>query len=271
MTIVELYQPGVIDVQIPYPTEWDELQTTELEWISQMMLHNFALAEARKAAIMVGLLELRAGIHNIALKKGVLNNLNIADAPEALELTDFIYKSNTLTHQPYLQLEAGGKKLQGPETAFNNLTVGEYEDTEVYYRLFEQEAKPEYLQQIAAILWRPAGVPYISLHDGKRVEYDLKAAQPLFAKTGPEKLYTIYTWYTGCRGLLPKLFPTVFEGGSGNGGEPDMLAFTRCIHAAAGPKNGTRDNIRLMKLKEFMLDAEFEAQAAKEFKRKNKL
>ena len=44
-----------------------------------------------------------------------------------------------------------------------------------------------------------------------------------------------------------------------NPARPDIMAFTNCIHAGAGPKNGTRQQIRLLKLSEFMYDMEQEA------------
>ena len=49
--------------------------------------------------------------------------------------------------------------------------------------------------------------------------------------------------------------------------EPDPMVFTKCIHAGAGPKNGTRDQVRMLNLKEYFFDMELEAIKAKELKK----
>ena len=95
--------------------------------------------------------------------------------------------------------------------------------------------------------------------------YNAERLYPYFLKLSPFVLHSIYTWYTGCRNQIPKYFPVPFEGNT-TGGEPDPAAFTKCIHAGAGPKNGSRDQIRVTGIKEFFFDMNLEAQKAKDLK-----
>ena len=112
---------------------------------------------------------------------------------------------------------------------------------------------------LAAILYRPrSGKTRIPYQD-----YQAERIKPLFKKLPHHQLLLIHTWYCGCRANLPKYFPNVFDSKTSSK-NIDLSAFTKCIHAGAGPRNGTRPQIRETLLKEFLLDMDLQAKAAAE-------
>lgn len=193
-------------------------------------------------------------------------------------LLDFIFTENDLSNVPS-PLKLGGRlalslsnvsKAAYNTQPFDQITCGEYEDCEIIANRFFEDPSGELLANLAAILFRPLKnnnlVPYMQYNHRSATYYHYQAEKKAykFLKLAPEQLYSIFIWYAGSRSQLPKIFPDVYEGGST--GEPDMLAFTNCIHAGAGVKNGTREKIRTMKLYEFMYDMNQEARKAKELK-----
>ncbi len=267
MTEINLYQPGKVNINISFPTEWNELLLSELEIVSQSILQNFKVPSAAKAMVFLSILKSRCNI------KDIEKRMDAEDATiNGLPLIDFIYNKNNLTKQPYPVLKISGflslytkKKLFGPEDDFNSLTCGEFEDAEIFYNEFKTNPSEKPLVHLAAILYRPENVKYCSNHPSKGfVQYNADKMVPHFMKLAPWKLYTIFLWYAGCREQLPLYFPNAFGGTAGKNDEIDFLAFTKCIHAGAGPKNGSRNEIRQTLLKEFLMEMELESIKAKE-------
>jgi hypothetical protein len=261
---INLYQPGKVNTTILFPTEWNELLLAELNIISQTILQNFKLPGAAKALVFLKILQNRCRLKNIGKR------IDAEDATiNGLPLIDFIYDKNNLTKQPYPVLKISKflpTKFIGPEEDFNTLTCGEFEDAEIFYTQFKQEPSEKPLAHLASILYRPKNTKYCRSHPVKGfVQYNAEKEVPRFMKLAPWQLYTIFLWYAGCREQLPLYFPNAFGGGSSDSNtEPDFLSFTKCIHAGAGPKNGSRNDIRQMLLKEFLMEMELETIKAKE-------
>lgn len=270
MTEVRLYQPGNLDQVLQFPTHWNELLKEELQLVCAALLSSFTNPTSVRAVILTGLLKIRAAVAKAKLPGNLFNRLDAEDAfLNGYPLCDFIFSENNLTTQPYPRLSFGlfrNIQFSGPLSNFDNITCGEFEDAEIFFHQFRENPSPEPLARMAAILWRPANTPYISISNSRKQEYNAEKTVPLMLKLPAWKQYAIYTWYTGCRNTLPKLFPHAFGNG---GGKPDMLSFTKCIHAGAGPKNGSRDEIRMMMLKEFFFDIDLESKKAEELKNKS--
>lgn len=199
----------------------------------------------------------------------IQNHINIEDASlNGLPLLDFVFEENNRTEQPYSTIKLpgpGGTTVYGPLSAFNSLAVGEYEEAEQFYYQFADNPTHECLANLAATLYRAANTPYFTYdqHKGRYIAYDAAPLLPAFIKMQPWELYTIFIWYIGCKNELPKIFPTVYEGGTA-AGTPDPMIFTKCIHSDSNPKNGTREQIRIMPLKEYFFDMEMQAKKVKE-------
>ncbi len=269
MIDIELYQPGTGKQKISFPQDWNELTTAEVEAVAKNILDDSIKDNNHgKAALFTDILKLRSGRPNIGEK------LDPEDAASnGLPLLAFIFNSNNLTKQPYPLLKVPNRmvpckplKMQGPENDFDSLTCGEFEDCEIFYNQFKQETDPIYLIHLAAALYRPDGVPYISYHaeNDTCVKYDAERLYPFFKRLKPWVLYSIFLWYSGCREQLPGYFPTCFGGGGSASTEPDFMIFTNCIHAGAGPKNGQRDQIRRTLLKEFFYDVHLDNEKQQE-------
>lgn len=268
MIQIDLYQPNAVDASIQFPSEWNEFTLPELHLVSKSILSNFATPAQAAAGLFLSLLKIRTG----KKVKDIEKRLDAEDAViNGLPATDFIYKENNLTKEPYKKLYVRWPAANSPwlmamhgrDDDFNNLTCGEFEDCEIFYNQFIIEPNAIALANLAAILYRTQGKKYLRLspNDGW-VQYNSEKMVPSFIKLKPWILYSIFLWYAGCRAQLPKIFPNCFGSAAppsgGGGGEPDFMIFTKCIHAGAGPKNGSRNDIRCTLLKEFFLEIELQ-------------
>lgn len=272
MITIKLFKADEFNFNLDIPSQWNELEPAEILFIARSFLESSQPLEL-KAQLLVFLIESRAALLKIKLPKKWKAQLD----PEQFflngsELLNFIFDGNDLTNCPEQEIELQGTrgkyKTFAPENGFAGLTSGEMEDADAYYTLFVAEKKVEHLAMLAAILWRLKGIPYQIIVDSKFTTYPAQKWAPMFEKLEPHRLYSIYIWYTGCKSQLPKMFPVLHEPSvdSKQAGAPDPMSFTKCIHAGAGAKNGTREHIRLMPAREFLYDMELEAVKAKELK-----
>lgn len=257
MNQVELYQPKVFSASIDLPGEYNELNQAELLFICQQMLLPYKNPEIFYSVVFIELLKRRAATQGIDLPKDWVTLLNIEDiALQQRAALEWLYTKTDLTDQHFEHVEINGRNFFGPCSNFNDITCGEYEDCEVFSFRYNSTKEIEHLAMMAAILYRPM----VNYERVAYAGYKVEQALPKFKKLAPELLFAIYVWYAGCRGQLPKIFKKLFQGGSS--GQPDIAAFTKCIHAGAGDRNGTRDKIRATLLKEFMLDMNMQAEEA---------
>lgn len=277
--------PGKLNIYLQFPTAWDELLSAEVIEISRQQLISANDIHAQKANIVSFIIESRAKEQKIKLPNRWLSILD----PEQMvidgyTLLEFIYAENALTKVPESCICLPGlfsPAVYAPNQGFQSITCGEFEDSETRFYEFIENPTPEPLAHLASILWRPKKVftlsagrgqgevkPYIRRNsNGESVPYNPEKLYPAFLKLKPWQLYAIFTWYHGSRNQLPQMFPTVHQThGAPKNDEPDIMAFTKCIHSGAGPKNGTRTDIRRTLLFEYMYEMEQEAIKANEMK-----
>jgi len=263
---IHFYQPGAVDISFDFPTEWNELLPEELEAFARCQLTEYAVAGQDKAEFLRALITIRARLSGKGLPGDFFERLSIDDAvTSGFDLLNFLYEKNELTKQPYPILEG----FTGPADDFNSIICGEYEDCDFFFNQFREEPAPEPLARLAAVLFRPKGTPYLKWN-GKANEYeryDIEKVLPKFLAIDGAILYTVFIWFTGCRNRLPLYFPTAFKSDGSASDEPDFTAFTQCIHGAAGPKNGTREKVRTLPLKELFFDLEQEAKKVEDYKK----
>lgn len=279
MITINLHKQDELDVQVAFPSQWDELLPNEILAIAKAMINSTNAFELR-AEILLLIIESRCKQAKQKLPK---KWKDMVDAEqffiEGNALLDFIFGENRLTKIPENEIKLQGTRpytVYAPEKGFQTVTCGEFEDCEPYYFKFIKSIEADspdmkYLAQIAAILYREQNTPYYTRKNNILVAYNADNWLPMFQKLEAHRLYAIFIWYTGCKNYLPKLFPTMHEPDpEANESNADPLSFTKCIHAGAGPKNGTRDNIRLMTVFEFMFDMEQESIKAKELRNQMK-
>lgn len=263
MQTINLFQPGTKDITVELPSTWNECTREELHIIAKSVMAPEGFNT--KAFLLQQFLQHRSILQKIKLDDHILSAVAAEDVViNGYPAFDFVFNENTLTEQPYNRIKLPGFipcTVYGPLSAFNNLTVGEYEAAFIAYNLFKEESTVDHLAQLMAILWRPKHQPYLWLHPKTNIYkyYDADKMQPRFAKLPAWQLYTVFMWFTGCINHLVKLFPKVFTKPSpsgGDGGGIDLMAFSKSIHAAAGPKNGTRDVIRCTMVKEFLFECQ---------------
>ncbi len=256
---------GAVDVTINIPSSWNELSKEELLFICKKLIEMEETGYSGKVEIFLFIISHNAGLQKVKLVKNWQQNLSGEDvAVNGLDTINWILETADLTKQliPSIPLSSPlqnwrGVRGEGPQSSFDDITCGEFEDTEVFFNKYNQTKDNKDMAMLTAILWRVSSgakrAPYFGYNTEKYV--------PAVSALPAEILLANYIWYIGCRQLLPKLFPGVFSSSSSGA---DMAAFTKCIHAGAGPKNGTRDQIRKTLLKEFFLDMELEAQKIKD-------
>lgn len=256
MATINIHLPGVFDFKIDFPEKWEDLQQIEVLAIAKAMLQP-----------QTAQMEMLCFIINNRTKNLPADWIKLLDAEQAfnaLPLLDFVYQTITLVKPAETKIG----EMVAPSANFESITCAEFEDCEQYFFSFSETPSPEPLANIAAILYRSQGQPYTWLDAQKGLQtykHDESAIEML--KLAEHRLYAIYLWYIGCRTALPNLFPTMHEPGENDKDETNpSMSFTKCIHAGAGPKNGTRDQIRMMKLFEFLYDMEQEAIKAKEMR-----
>lgn len=268
MIEVKLFVPQKIDVAISFPETWDELLPDEILLIAKQILL-VKEDNTAKAELLVSILSSRAKTQKQKLPKKWQQLLSIDDLViNGLPLLDFIYGENTLSQMPESVIKVIGTReyvLYAPVDGFRNITCGEFEIAEQVFAEYNQEQNINKLAELAAIFYRPKNTSFQTREKNSLNTYPYDKWAKMFKSIEPHRLYAIFIWYVGCKNQLPLLFPVSHEPSNDDNEDTQnpAMAFTRCIHAGAGPKNGTRQDIRLTLLWEFFFDMEQNAIAAK--------
>ncbi|MBK6820251.1 MAG: hypothetical protein IPG85_11945 [Bacteroidetes bacterium] len=241
MTEITLYKNKTTFETIQFPSEWSELQLKELQFIAEAIY----IGKLNAADLFLCI------IMNRSSNKNIISLIDLEQcAMDGLPLVNFIIEEIQLTKNPMPVI----KDYFGPADNFDDITCGEFEDAEASFFSLKELKEEKYLNNIIAILWRKKV-------NGKKIphtDYDIKPHMPVFEKINFKNKIILFLWYIGCREYIAKIFPEVFAGDGSESNTPPALAFTNCIHMGAGVKNGTRDNIRKMLLKEFLYDIQIQ-------------
>lgn len=260
MIEINLHKAKDFDVKIPFPSEWNDLSAEEILCVARRQLQDGNTLIQQKALIFQDILKIRIAVdpcHGMDFEM-----LNIEEASTAaLDCTKFLYEDNRLTLQLFPEINISGSVFYGTEENFDDITCGEFEDTEIFFHDFINDPRKEPLAHLAAILYRKKDQAYMFFNHKKHLwkTYDHEKYLKEFLELPEELLYAIFIFYSGCRSMMPLWFAAVYDGGETEKSEPDLLAFTKCIHAGAGEKNGSRETIRRTLLKEFFMDMNLNA------------
>lgn len=247
---------GGVEKQIPFPEDWNELTTPELRYCMRTISDPFC-----KVKIFTYLMQSRAKTNGIKLPEGWQSRLNIDQSSVlCIDALAFLFDSNTLTKSPFKSLRAGNFLLYGPADDFDDFTCGQFELAMPSLHRFKETENAKYLFEMCSYFFKKNNQPV--------TEQSSAEILPLMAKTPTDILLCMYSWFTGNLSRLPLMFPNIYAGSS-ESDEVDYTAFTKLIHAGAGDRNGTRQQIRLMPLKEYLFDMELLEIAAQKQKEAN--
>lgn len=241
MTELILYKDKQAIDTIQFPTEWSELNTKELQFIAEA-IYTGSMKEADLFFCI---------ILNRTTQKNLVPLLDLEQcAIDGLPLVKFIVTEIQLTKNPLPVI----KDYFGPADNFDDLTCGEFEEAEACFFALKEQKEEKHLNLLLATMWRQK-------EKEKRIAfagYDTARHIAVFEKMNFKNKIIVFLWYIGCREQIAKLFPSIFGGDGAVSDTPAALAFTNCIHMGAGVKNGTRENIRKMLLKEFLYDIQLQ-------------
>lgn len=202
------------------PENFNELTKKQLIWLARLMVQpktEYHELEVLNALLNVGLFEF------FRLSSEVKTNM--------LPFTQWVYAGNTLTEQLIPEYNS----LFGPCREFDNLTLGEFHFSEIYYR---EVAKGDdaAVNNLIAVLYRK-GRPFYNKTKNKHGDIRLPfnanliayyanktASWPLSVKTA------IVMWYDGCRQNLVETYNEVFSapgGGDHNDNDAGMYGVIR--------------------------------------------
>lgn len=271
MNSITLTSPGKVAYSLDFPATWNELTAPEMELVCGLLTGDEKDEHKLKAAIFAGLLKMRANGAKANLGGDWLSRINPEDVGlQGMDAIDFLFTKNERTVNPFPTLKLAGisgnnSTFYGPADGFADLSCAQMEDAETILALAGEKITTDTMASLASVLYHLPSSRIDTDTWTPAQEYLPKKSerlQPNFATLPVAKLAAILYWYIGCRAQLPKLFPKVY--GGGGKGAADPAAFTKCIHAGAGTKNGLRDNIRKMSAMEFLFDMNNEASLAAE-------
>lgn len=285
MTEIYISAAGMGLKTIPFPSGYTQCTQKQLLRIAKSLLAmaNGSDSNTEMAELFKDLVEMAAKEHNISITRNWFQKVSHEDAGNAItDALQWIYNINGLGIQPFpgstlvpagkvVMLNASrnpyhlhghlpqcyGVEQDGREiwSFGQTVTVGQYEDAEaIFNKIVSGQTEMADLIELAWILYGKYSQPV----------YNATAKPPKVFQTIPaEKLILVQMHFGALASNLPRLFPDLFNEGSGKS-KPDPLAFTKCIHAGAGPQNGTREQVRKLPLIEFCFDLNLTAKQAKE-------
>lgn len=236
------------EIEIPFKSEWDELTTDELKFVIEAQQQDYSMPR-----IFAKLVENSARENKIKLPYNWASRLNKQQAAIiALDGLKFLYDENKLTKFPFKLLVVDSVALIGCGDQFTDFTCRQMEGAFPQFLLFKEKVKIEHLHEMCACFFSLAD----NRHDtGERItEKSVAEMLPIMQKLDLTTLLCCYTWYAGCLQLLPQRFPELYDTPEGEQQEFNYTQFTHLIHNGTGERNGSRENIRAMRLLEFLFD-----------------
>ncbi|MBS1684762.1 MAG: hypothetical protein JSS76_08410 [Bacteroidetes bacterium] len=167
--------------------------------------------------------------------------------------------------EPYLNAD----KLYGPADNFDNLCIGEFDDAEYWYDIFQQSEYKDLhaLDMLIAILYRARRKGASLEHGDPREAYnrdlnEIRAAQ--IEKLPKGQRLAIFLWYNSCRSELFEGYRFLFTGGSKS--KSNMKGWTPIIFELAGKKFGDLDKTNQTPLKTILYELHLQHENIKELK-----
>jgi hypothetical protein len=236
---------------VPFPTTWNELTQIELRYCISAQG-----ADDSRPKIFCFLITTAAAREKLHLPAGWQSRLDFDQAARAaIDCLEFLYDANTLTKSPFKKIKVSGVLLHGPADDFDDLTCRQMELAHPALERFRTTNQLVHLQELCSYLFR-RGKAEVS-------EAGAKALLPFIKKMPLDVLLCMYTWFAGCLTVLPTYFEHLYDTAETKESAGfDFMAFTKLIHSGAGERNGSREDIRRMDIKQFLFDLDLLAEQA---------
>lgn len=183
---------------------------------------------------------------------------------------EWVFEKNDLTAQVLPQY----KGFYGPKSLFDNITLGEFHFSELYYSGLvngeTEEERMEAMDKLVAVLYRLPKKEYNTRLDTDgdiRMKFNANELEyySTIIKRWPFKVkLAIVFFYDGNRQHMVKLYDKVFQGKGGGNGDAGMFGVIRGL---SGDKYGTLDKVENMMVHTALLELEMQIAEAEEMKR----
>lgn len=241
-------------INLKTPESWNDLNIRQLKKIAAILHANLSgvFFDYRMFIALLGVRWWQFVKKWKALK--TIRNVGFSSLKEHY---NWLYSSCSLTtFIPTIKTKS--KTLHAPADRIYNLTVNEFSHADDLYLGWFKTQDFEYLQYLAAVLYREIG------KDGKRVAFDkteLEARAKYLSKIDQQTLLAISLSYQGSRSYMIAQFPIVFPKPKGKAKPPNNSGFGKLVLHLSGGKFGTHNETKNTNVYTFL--SEFEEQLKK--------
>ncbi len=244
------------------PACWKELTREQLLYWAAAMGTNLKLDNARMylAFLLFG------------IPHKVTRYLHKADCMQIGDKIRWMFKKNLLHNWLIPVVYHRAFKYHGPKSSLANLTVKEYQLTELCYDQYGITKETGYLDTLAAILYRPRR--FFRIDDDIRVALTnrgyVKRAKR-FKTLSPAFKHAIYLNYEGCRNHIIDRNPDVFSvKKTGAKAIKTITPWNKIVESAAGGKFGTMRETKESNLHEFLSELGARIRENRELEKNNR-
>ncbi|MEI7983797.1 MAG: hypothetical protein WCI71_19265, partial [Bacteroidota bacterium] len=193
------------------PSNWNELSTRQLLFVSRLFQGQFTHAE----------FELRALFEFLSIKPKVIKRIDPEDAYFLSESLDFLIKELSLTRNLLPAISTWRRKQIGPSDAMMNCTFGEFIMANSLLDSYSKTKEQKYLDEMVAVLYRPKKwqwfirKSFTDNEDSRKrfVNRTLKKRTRSIAGVDYHLKYSVFLFFSGILNSLPLLYPYVYRQG----------------------------------------------------------
>jgi hypothetical protein len=212
------------------PSNWNECTEAQLLSWGAICLKKLDLPDAVRLSIIV--------FYNIPFK--VFKTIPEAGKVQLAHTLPFLFGENNLVKWIIPKIEQNKQTYYGPADRLENLTIGEFSKTELYYQIYVKQNNPLALDMLIAALYRPQrnGLADRDIREDF-TEIGTKDRAEQFSTLEPKLRQAILLNYEGCRNFIRKNFLDKLPN-DGKGEQQEIFDFNKVILNVAGGKFGTK-------------------------------
>ncbi|MBV9989384.1 MAG: hypothetical protein JO301_17020 [Chitinophagaceae bacterium] len=251
-----LYTAGKRNKKATLPENYNELSRRQVIAISRLFLVGYPPDVAQLEALRILLNRSLIGLYRIPLQA----------KSAMLEHVDWVFARNGLTRQFLPRY----RRFYGPAGEWDNLTMGEWSNCEVYYEWMVNDRDENAINYLIAVLYRrrkkqypvkldPDGDLRVPYNHHETAYWAAKISRwPIAVKMG------ILNWYDGCREYVINSYD-VFEPGTTEE-EKKAPGMMEVIRGMCGATYGSFDQVEKMNVHKALREMEILKQEAAKLK-----